>query len=114
MTSTTLNDLLTESCHPLAKGTASLSKPETEELLALISEWTICKDGKSISRNYKFKNYYETMSFVNVAAWIAHQQDHHPDILLTYNHCLITYSTHSVDGLSRNDFICAAKTDDLR
>ena len=51
------------------------------------------------------------MAFVNVAAMIAHQQDHHPEITVNYNNCLIEYSTHSIDGLSKNDFICAVKTD---
>jgi len=114
MSPTTLNDLLTESCQSLPKGAASLSESEAQELLVLFPEWDISMDGKSISRNYKFKNYYETMSFLNVAAWIAHQEDHHPEIHLTYNQCRISYSTHSVGGLSRNDFICAAKTDNLR
>ena len=49
------------------------------------------------------------MAFVNVVAQIAHQQDHHPDSLISYNQCKVTYSTHSVGGLSVNDFICAAK-----
>ena len=114
MVSTTLKDLLNESCQSLPKDSACLSDSEANRLLTLVPDWIISTDGKSISRNYKFKNYYETMSFLNVAAWIAHQEDHHPDIHLSYNHCLITYSTHSVGGLSRNDFICAAKTDKLR
>ena len=63
-----------------------------------------------ISRIFKFKNYYETMAFVNVAAMVAHQQDHHPDMNVGYNTCRIEYSTHSVGGLSENDFICAEKT----
>ena len=114
MSTTTLSDLLTDSCQALPKGSACLSESEAKDLLALLPEWEMSADGKSIRRDYKLKNYYETMSFVNAAAWIAHQQDHHPDILLTYNHCHITYSTHSVGGLSRNDFICAANTNALR
>jgi len=113
MSSVTLNELLSDGCKPLPKGSTCLSQPETKALLALLSDWKLSEDRKFISRNFKLKNYYETMSFVNATAWISHQQDHHPDILLTYNHCHITYSTHSVDGLSRNDFICAAKIDQL-
>ena len=113
MSSTTLKDLLADSCQPLPKEAGSISESESKELLSLLSGWELSKDGGSICRDYKFKNYYETMSFLNAAAWISHQQDHHPDILLTYNHCHITYSTHSVGGLSLNDFICAAKTDNL-
>ncbi len=113
MSAVTLNDLLADSCQPLAKGAACLVSSEVKDLLTLLPNWELSRDGKSISRNFKFKNYYETISFMNAAAWISHQQDHHPDILLTYNHCLITYSTHSVAGLSPNDFICAAKTNHL-
>ena len=74
-------------------------------------EWQLANDRKSISRTFKFKNYYDTMAFVNVVAMVAHQQDHHPEITITYNTCRVEFSTHSVDGLSMNDFICAAKVD---
>ncbi len=113
MGSTTLKDLLAESCLPQAKGSACLVEAEVNSLISLLPEWDLSIEGTAISCTYKFKNYYETMSFLNAAAWIAHQQDHHPDILVTYNKSCITYSTHSVGGLSRNDFICAAKTDYL-
>jgi 4a-hydroxytetrahydrobiopterin dehydratase len=102
-----------EQCQPLSKETGSLSKADIDALRTAIPVWSVSNDGKSISRDFKCKNYYETTAFLNAVVWIAHQQDHHPDIKLTYNHCHITYSTHSVGGLSRNDFICAAKIDQL-
>lgn len=71
--------------------------------------WIMADDGKSIERRVHFNNYYETMAFVNAVAWIAHQEDHHPDLEVHYNQCLIRYNTHTVGGLSENDFICAAK-----
>ena len=74
-------------------------------------EWQLAENSKSINRTFKFKNYYNTMAFVNVAAMVAHQQDHHPEMTVTYNTCRVEFSTHSVDGLSLNDFICAAKVD---
>ena len=74
-------------------------------------EWQLAEDGKSISRVFRFKNYYDTMAFVNVVAMVAHQQDHHPEMTVTYNTCRVEFSTHSVGGLSLNDFICAAKVD---
>lgn len=77
------------------------------------SGWALSHDGKSIERRVQFKNYYETMAFVNAVAWVAHQEDHHPDLEVHYNHCLIHYNTHTVDGLSENDFICAAKVNML-
>jgi len=74
-------------------------------------DWQLAADKQSIKRVFKFKNFYETMAFVNVVAMIAHQQDHHPEMNVGYNTCSVAYSTHSVDGLSDYDFICAAKID---
>jgi len=76
-------------------------------------DWQLSEDGRSISRIFKFKNYYDTMSFVNVVAMVAHRQDHHPDMTVTYNTCRVDYTTHSAGGLSLNDFICAAKVDGI-
>jgi 4a-hydroxytetrahydrobiopterin dehydratase len=76
-------------------------------------EWRLSDDHKSIIRTFRFKDYYNTMAFVNVVAMVAHQQDHHPDMTLTYNTCRVEFSTHSVGGLSLNDFICAAKVDGI-
>lgn len=78
-------------------------------LKQLNPQWQLNKEEQTISYTYSFKNYYQTMAFVNVIAQIAHQQDHHPDLHISYNRCTVTYSTHSVGGLSMNDFICAAK-----
>jgi 4a-hydroxytetrahydrobiopterin dehydratase len=75
--------------------------------------WNLDIPGKTISRRFEFKNYYQTIAFANSVAWIAHSQDHHPDMTITYKHCNVDYSTHSVNGLSINDFICAARIDAL-
>ena len=66
-----------------------------------------------INKTFRFKNYYETIAFVNAVAWLSHTEDHHPELAISYNKCLVEYSTHSVYGLSDNDFICAAKVDAL-
>ena len=66
-----------------------------------------------ITKAYEFKNYYQTMAFVNAAAWISHREDHHPDMTVGYSKCRVDYSTHAIAGLSENDFICAAKLDAL-
>ena len=66
-----------------------------------------------INRKYLFKNYYQTMAFTNSVAWIAHQEDHHPDMTVSYHHCHVHFSSHAIGGLSENDFICAAKIDAL-
>lgn len=78
------------------------------------NDWQLSSDKTHIKRIFKFKNYYETMAFVNVVAMIGHQQDHHPEMTVAYNSCTVQYSTHSVGGLSQNDFICAAKIDSTR
>jgi 4a-hydroxytetrahydrobiopterin dehydratase len=69
--------------------------------------------GKEIAKTYSFKNYYETMAFVNAIAYLAHKADHHPDLEVGYNKCRVRYSTHSVGGLSENDFASAAKVEAL-
>ena len=70
-------------------------------------------NGASIGKTFALKNYYETMALVNAVAWIAHREDHHPTMEVGYNRLVVTFRTHSVSGLSRNDFICAAKIDTL-
>lgn len=87
------------------------STDEIARHLSSLPGWS--SDGKAISKTFNFKNYYETMAFVNATAWISHREDHHPDLEVGYNKCLVRYSTHSVGGLSENDFICAAKIESL-
>ena len=79
----------------------------------LDKEWKISGNHKMLERTFNFKNYYQTMAFVNALAWIANQEGHHPDLSVHYNKCVVQWSTHAIDGLSTNDFICAAKTDKL-
>lgn len=70
-------------------------------------------DGGKLVKTFHFANYHETLAFVNASAWISHHEDHHPELTVTYNACRVAYDTHSVNGLSRNDFICAAKLEAL-
>jgi 4a-hydroxytetrahydrobiopterin dehydratase len=79
----------------------------------LHTDWTLSGNNTSISRTFRFRDYYQTLAFVNALAWIAHSEDHHPDLEVGYNRCLVRYSTHAVGGLSDNDFICAARIDAL-
>lgn len=101
--------LAEQRCQACAPGTLPLERAQANDLLARIPGWEINAAGLEISRGFKFKNYYETMAFVNAVAWVAHAEDHHPDLEVGYNRCLVRFSTHSVGGLSLNDFICAAK-----
>lgn len=101
-------------CIRIEKGGPALSAGQARALAAQLHEdWTLDAGSDSIHRQFRFKNYYETIAFVNAVAWIAHTEDHHPDLEVGYNRCLVRYSTHAVDGLSENDFICAAKLDAL-
>ena len=108
------SDLLTRHCTPCAAGTPPLEAEHAARLLKLLhTDWTLSADNTSICRTFRFKNYYQTLAFVNALAWIAHGEDHHPDMEVGYNRCLVRYSTHAVGGLSDNDFICAARIDAL-
>ena len=110
----TAADLAARQCKPCKKGDPPLSAEQAAALLgSLHSDWSVDSANRSITRNCKFGNYYETMAFVNALAWIAHRQDHHPDLEVSYNHCVIHFSTHAIGGLSDNDFICAARIDAL-
>lgn len=103
-------DLSAQQCSELGDELAALDAEQARShLQQLDPQWTLNEDDKTISHTFSFKNYYQTMAFANVVAQVAHQQDHHPDMLLSYNRCAVTYSTHSVGGLSLKDFICAAK-----
>jgi len=95
------------SCKAMQVKVTRLEDGQIREYLSVLDGWTL--EGEAIARTYAFKNYYETIAFVNATAWISHREDHHPDLEVGYNKCTIRYSTHSVAGLSENDFICAAK-----
>jgi len=108
-----MNDLRTRSCKPCEGGTLALDRGQAQSLLAQLAGWTLNDNATGISRGFKFKNYYETIAFVNAIAWLSHREDHHPDLEVGYNRCAVHYSTHAVKGLSENDFICAAKVNAL-
>ena len=108
-----MTDLKHKSCKPCTPSTPPLSREQTTDLLAQTPGWMPNDVNTELSRTFKFKNYYETMAFVNALAWVAHREDHHPDIEVGYSHCHVRFSTHSIKGLSENDFICAAKLNAL-
>ena len=89
----------------------ALGDAEIASNLAHLVDWKVEKN--EIIRTFTFKNYHETMAFVNASAWISHRENHHPDIGLHYNRCVVHYSTHDAGGTTLNDFICAAKLDQL-
>ena len=89
----------------------ALTAIEIEANLAQHPGWQL--HAGALEKTYRFANYHETMAFVNAVAFIAHAQDHHPDLSVHYDRCVVRFSTHDVGGLSENDFICAAKADAL-
>ena len=104
-------ELTNRKCKPCEGGVPPLSDEAADGMLEQVEGWE--REGSMISKTFTFKNYYETMAFVNAAAYVSHQEDHHPDLLVGYKTCGVTYTTHAIGGLSENDFICAAKLDAL-
>ena len=105
--------LTQKSCQPCEGGTAPLASDVAQALLDQTDGWAISEDGTTITREFKFKDFYQTVAFINALAWVANQQDHHPDFEAGYNRCVVHYTTHAIGGLSENDFICAAHIDAL-
>jgi 4a-hydroxytetrahydrobiopterin dehydratase len=106
----TLAQLLNSHCIAL-EGHPALTSTQITEQLNVLPDWQFKAD--FIEREYKFANYYETLAFVNALAFVVHREDHHPDLNVSYNRCGVKFNTHSVGGISLNDFICAAKADAL-
>lgn len=105
----TLATLAAQHCTPRKGAEHALSRVECLARLSLLPGWTLAEAGGVISKNFRFRDFHRTMAFVNAVAYIAHVEDHHPDMEIGYGHCLVRFNTHDVGGLSDNDFICAAK-----
>ncbi len=109
-----MSELSERKCVPCEGGIPALTRPEAEKhLKKLALQWKLDDDASELRREFRFDDFYRTMSFVNAIAHIANTEDHHPDLEVGYNYCRVRYSTHAVKGLSENDFICAAKIDRL-
>jgi len=107
-------DLAQRKCKPCEGGTEPLTGDAVRQLLgALHEDWQYDEAARTISRVFRFQSYARTMAFVNVVAWVATNEGHHPDLYVRYSSCRVDYTTHAIDGLSDNDFICAAKIDRL-
>ncbi len=100
-------------CTPRKGQEHRLGEASVRELLAQVPEWELTENGHALIRTFTFPDYYRTMSFVNALAHVANREDHHPDLSVHYDRCVVRFSTHDVGGLSENDFICAAKADAL-
>lgn len=107
-------DLKKASCTAFEGDEPSLTHEQAEELAEQLDrDWLISVDNRSLSRTFNFQDFHETMAFVDKVANVIHKEDHHPYMELSYNRCMIRYTTHTLNGLSANDFICAAKIDNL-
>lgn len=100
-------------CIPCEGGTVPLFRPKAEELLREVQGWILAADGKSISKQYRFKDFAEAIGFANKVGNIAEAEGHHPDLSIGWGRVGIMLSTHAIGGLSENDFILAAKIDAL-
>jgi len=99
-------------CKPVRRGSSPLEPDNRQQLLTqLDQDWALAEDGRALRREFAFPDFHLTMAFVNAVAWIAHREDHHPDLQVGYNRVRIDYSTHAAGGLTENDFICAAHID---
>lgn len=108
-----MDKLVEKICQPCEGGVPPLSHDNIKKFLQQISNWELDDNNKVISKKYNFKNFYQTMNFVNAVAWIANKENHHPDLEIGYNYCIVQFTTHAIKGLSENDFICAAKVENL-
>jgi 4a-hydroxytetrahydrobiopterin dehydratase len=109
-----MTELSARRCGPCEGGIAPLPRAAAEEVLQRIDEnWQLSLDATSIQREFRFKDFFRTMSFVNALAHIANLEDHHPDLEIGYGYCRVRFTTHAIQGLSENDFIVAAKIDQL-
>ena len=104
------DDLQHRHCLPL-DGEAPMDKAGIESHLASVPGWALA-DG-AIERTFNFPDFHQTIAFVNALAWVAQREDHHPELQVGYSRCTVRFNTHSVGGISINDFICAAKLDAL-
>ena len=103
-----MSNLLHQRCQA---GGTPMNDAAVHDHLAQVSGWHL--NNGAIEKTFAFKNYHETISFVNALAWIANAEDHHPELAVSFNRCVVRFNTHSVNGISINDFICAAKADAL-
>jgi 4a-hydroxytetrahydrobiopterin dehydratase len=107
-----MSDLAARRCKPCEGGVPPLTPEQAAGLLGQVSPaWVLTDNAHGIRREFAFRDFYRTMSFVNALAHIANVEDHHPDLEVGYNYCRVTFTTHAIRGLSENDFVCAAKVD---
>ncbi|WP_019895670.1 4a-hydroxytetrahydrobiopterin dehydratase [Hydrogenovibrio halophilus] len=109
----TFQTLAQSHCEPVTPETKGVIIPTVESYLSQMDGWEAPLNYKSLHKTFRFKNYLQTVHFVNAVTWIAQKEDHHPTLCFGYNTCKIELSTHAIKGLSQNDFVLAAKIEAL-
>jgi 4a-hydroxytetrahydrobiopterin dehydratase len=108
-----VNSLSTQHCRPLQDEKDRLAPEIIAKALQDLPGWSVDETDKALIKTYTFNDYYRTIAFVNALAFIAHREDHHPDLGVYYNRCVVRFSTHDAGGITSNDLVCAAKTEKL-
>ena len=109
-----MTKLAERKCTPCEGGVEALNDAAAKKLLtSLHADWSFDSAKSQISRTFSFTSFARTIAFTNAVAWIATIEGHHPEMTVNYGSCRVTYRTTAIDGLSDNDFICAAKVDQL-
>lgn len=107
-------DLVQKKCIPCEAGTPTLSRDRAQELLKQVKGWTLSGDTRWVSKEFTFKDFREAMGFANKVADIAESEGHHPDLQISWGKAVVELTTHAIKGLSENDFILAAKIDQIQ
>lgn len=105
------SDLAQKRCKPCEGGVTPFDRAKAQEYLSALTGWNLIEDGKAIGKEYRFKNFKEVIAFFNRIAQVAEEENHHPDLKISYSRVGVDLSTHAIKGLSENDFILAAKFD---
>lgn len=108
-----LQDFAGRHCRPLKGPEHRLPAERIRQALDVLPGWELLGDGDALRKTFRFADYYRTIAFVNALAWVAHREDHHPDLEVGYNRCVVSWSTHDVGGVSENDLVCAARAERL-
>lgn len=103
--------LAQQTCKPRHGAADRLDAARIGALLRQLPGWTLSADGAALEKDFRFPDFHHTLGFIAAVGWMANAQDHHPDLEAGYGHCRLRWSTHDVDGLSENDFICAARSE---
>lgn len=106
-------DLANQHCRPLKGSDHALDSEKVAQLLQQLPGWQLSADKLAIIKDFKFPDFRHTLGFIDAVGFMANHEDHHPDIEAGYGHCQLLWSTHDVGGLSLNDFICAARVEQL-